>query len=87
MGVMETKAEKSRMEQVRRQLGFECGFVVERNGKLGGLALWQNRSSNVTVQSYLDYHIDAVFEEECTFRVTLFYGHPMAQVPRGRSHP
>ncbi|CAM8905799.1 unnamed protein product [Rhodiola kirilowii] len=77
VGVMETKAEKGRTEQVRRQLGFDNGFTVERRGRSGGLALWWRKSSNVLVRSYSDYHIDAVVEEDSTFRVTLFYGHPM----------
>ncbi|CAM8909274.1 unnamed protein product [Rhodiola kirilowii] len=76
VGVMETKSEKNRVEQVRRQLGFESGFSVERKGKSGGLALWWNKSGGVLVKSYSDYHIDAIFEGEQTFRVTLFYGQP-----------
>ncbi|CAM8966334.1 unnamed protein product [Rhodiola kirilowii] len=77
IGVMETKAEKERMEQVRRQLGFDCGFSVERKGRSGGLAIWWNNSCKLAVKSFSDYHIDAIIEEESPIRVTMFYGHPM----------
>ncbi|CAM8963356.1 unnamed protein product [Rhodiola kirilowii] len=77
IGVMETKAEKERMEQVRRQLGFYCGFSVERKGRSGGLAIWWNNSCKLAVKSFSDYHIDAIIEEESPIRVTMFYGHPM----------
>ncbi|KAL9680028.1 hypothetical protein QQ045_017901 [Rhodiola kirilowii] len=74
---METKVDKGRMEQVRRQLGFDCGFSVERKGRSDGLALWWKTSSKLLVKSYSDYHIDAVIEEDSRVRVTLFYGHLM----------
>ncbi|CAM8972072.1 unnamed protein product [Rhodiola kirilowii] len=77
VGVMGTKAEKSRMEQVRIQLGFECGFSVERNGRSDGLALWWKKNLNISVKRYSDYHIDTIVEHESPFRVTLFYGQPM----------
>ncbi|CAM8877435.1 unnamed protein product [Rhodiola kirilowii] len=77
VGVMETKADRKRMEFVQKQLGFKFGFSVERRGKSGGLALWWKDSINVVVQSYSDYHIDVFVEEEPPCRVTLFYGHPI----------
>ncbi|CAM8929085.1 unnamed protein product [Rhodiola kirilowii] len=77
VGVMETKADTKRMEYVQKHLGFKFGLSVERRGKSGGLALWWKDSINVVVQSYSDYHIDAIVEEETPFRVTLFYGHPV----------
>ncbi|CAM8947828.1 unnamed protein product [Rhodiola kirilowii] len=40
VGLIETKSENGRTEVLRRQLGFDCGFGVDSNGRSGGLAIW-----------------------------------------------
>lgn len=36
----ETKAKKRKVEHLRRLLAFDHGFVVDADGRLGGLALF-----------------------------------------------
>ncbi|CAM8953707.1 unnamed protein product [Rhodiola kirilowii] len=74
IGLQETKIEVSRLEVIRRRLGFKFGFQVPRQGLAGGLALWWKEEVNLTVLSYSRYHIDARIEGEVVFRITLFYG-------------
>ncbi|CAM8887236.1 unnamed protein product [Rhodiola kirilowii] len=77
VGRMETKAGKVRMERVQKEIGFRNGFIVESRGRSGGLALWWREGDDVTIRSYSEFHIDAVFDGATPFRFTLFYGHPV----------
>ena len=48
----ETLSTSIRMEEVKRQLGFECCVVVDCQGRSGGLAMLWNRSNLCELISY-----------------------------------
>ncbi|KAL9679281.1 hypothetical protein QQ045_017139 [Rhodiola kirilowii] len=48
IGLQETKIEVSRLEVIRRRLGFKFGFQVPRQGLAGGLALWWKEEESVS---------------------------------------
>jgi hypothetical protein len=57
--LMETRLANSSLEWLQVHLWI-CGCLgVERHGLGGGLALLWDSTVNVTIQSYLAYHIDA----------------------------
>ncbi|KAL9684104.1 hypothetical protein QQ045_021536 [Rhodiola kirilowii] len=59
------------------EVAFQNGFVVESRGKAGGLMrLWRD-SIELSIYSFSDYHMDALIEGDESFRITLFYGHPV----------
>ncbi|XP_019164319.1 PREDICTED: uncharacterized protein LOC109160487 [Ipomoea nil] len=74
---METFVDRSRMESVRVQLGFDSVFVVDAVGHSGGLAmLWLN-SVCLQVTAYDSNFIDARVELEAGspgWRFTGYYG-------------
>ncbi|CAM8897072.1 unnamed protein product [Rhodiola kirilowii] len=80
IGLQETKMDGRYLEAVRRRLGFGCGFTVDRKGLAGGLALWWKEDVDLHIISYSSFHIDSyvVDEKDFRFRVTLFYGDPVA---------
>ncbi|CAM8886272.1 unnamed protein product [Rhodiola kirilowii] len=78
VGLIETKLDRSRMEVIRRKMGFDCGLGVDSNGRSGGLGLWWKEELNLTVRSFSSFHIDCVFELEERIRLTIFYGNPVA---------
>ncbi|KAL9690018.1 hypothetical protein QQ045_010411 [Rhodiola kirilowii] len=82
VGLQETKIDASRLEAVRKRLGFKHGFQVPRIGLAGGLALWWKEEVTLTILSYSKLHIDAMVEGEEIVRVTLIYGEPVT-VKRG----
>ncbi|KAL9667982.1 hypothetical protein QQ045_002352 [Rhodiola kirilowii] len=71
------KAGRLRADRVKMEVGFQNSFVVESRGKAGGLMLLWRDVINLSICSYSDYHIDAVIEGDDSFRITLFYGHPV----------
>jgi len=77
--LMETKLRASRLESIRLKLGFECLFVVDSNGRRGGLALLWKTDFHVSIQNFSLRHINAwVYSAAVNFtwQFTGFYGHP-----------
>lgn len=75
----ETMAGKGKMEWVRIQLGFEGLFVVEAQGRSGGLALLWKESDQVNITGFSQNHIDAevILEGMSAWRLTGLYGEPV----------
>ncbi|CAO2816198.1 unnamed protein product [Amaranthus hypochondriacus] len=57
-------------------MGFEKSFVVEPNGRSGGLVMLWKEEVNASVNSYCQNHIDLVIsiEGKTAWRLTGFYG-------------
>lgn len=81
LGLIETKIKVKDWVLLRVRLGFNCCFAVNSRGRAGGLALLWNNESEVLLKSYSDYHIDVEVGGDLPRRVTLFYGHPMVNLP------
>ncbi|CAM8926103.1 unnamed protein product [Rhodiola kirilowii] len=76
VGIVESKSSSSRCEVVRVKLGFDCCFDVPARGRSGGLALFWNNMSDVSVVSYSGYHINFTLNNKGPAQVTIFYGNP-----------
>ncbi|CAM8943685.1 unnamed protein product [Rhodiola kirilowii] len=74
--LMETKKKAVDGDWIRLKLGFRNCFAVDCRGRAGGLALLWDDSIQVSIVNYSSNHIDAVVEDSCVFRLTLFYGEP-----------
>ncbi|KAH9672066.1 reverse transcriptase domain-containing protein [Citrus sinensis] len=74
----ETLYSKSKLESIKRQLGYDGLFVVERVGRSEGLALLWQATSSVRLLKYATNFIDAEIEvqEIGKWRLTGFYGYP-----------
>ena len=74
----ETWSGRERMEWVRSQLKFDGCFTVPSTGWGGGLALLWKNEDMVWVDSFSNYHIDAIVHggSENAWRLTGFYGEP-----------
>uniref|UniRef100_A0A803PEK6 Reverse transcriptase domain-containing protein n=1 Tax=Cannabis sativa TaxID=3483 RepID=A0A803PEK6_CANSA len=72
----ETKCAKERVEWVGRNLGFEGVFIVEAQGRSGGLAFLWKVSQEGHVVGFSHHHIDFVVREEgkAEWRLTGVYG-------------
>ncbi|KAL9670325.1 hypothetical protein QQ045_007876 [Rhodiola kirilowii] len=79
-GLIETKCDNRRCEYVRVKLGFDSCFVVPARGRSGGLALFWNNTTDVSVVSYSGCHIDFILNYKRVMHVTLFYGNPRASL-------
>ena len=79
---METKLplkSMKRMSNINHSLGLTQGLVVPSEGKSGGIALLWKPETNVHIQSFSRWHIDAVIDSgSCIgkWRLTGFYGNP-----------
>ena len=71
----ETCPLRNTMECIKLKLNFDGLFIVNNGARGGGLALMKN-SSNVWVDSFSSYHIDAIIKggTEDAWRLTGFYG-------------
>lgn len=77
--LMETRAQKKRVERVRRKLKFSNMFYVPAIGIAGGLALLWNKSYCVQVlNSCINYVHTAIQEKKTgnTFEITFVYANP-----------
>ncbi|KAK9195743.1 hypothetical protein WN943_003868 [Citrus x changshan-huyou] len=76
--LIETLCSKSKLESIKRQLGYDGLFVVERVGRSEGLALLWQATSSVRLLKYATNFIDAEIEvqEIGKWRLTGFYGYP-----------
>ncbi|KAL0430489.1 UNVERIFIED_CONTAM: hypothetical protein Sradi_0674900 [Sesamum radiatum] len=74
----ETKCSLRQIEKLKRQLDM-FGCCVEPKGRSGGLALLWQKSVDVQLQSFSNYHIDASVRTDLTgewWRFTGIYGEP-----------
>lgn len=78
--LMETKVSGTRMEQIRRSCGFQCGIQVGEEGSNGGLCISWKEGVDVILQSYSKNHIDVLIRNGTgeNWRYTGFYGSPVA---------
>ncbi|KAL9669679.1 hypothetical protein QQ045_007226 [Rhodiola kirilowii] len=76
VGLFESKSDCNCCELIRVKLGFDCCFAVPACGRSGGLVLLWNNSTDVSVVSYSDFHIDFILKYKVYVHITLFYGHP-----------
>lgn len=74
----ETKMLTIQMQSIRRKLGFDNCFVVDRNGLSGGLALLWMDDVDLNIVSYSRHHIDCnvIMQDGDSWRFTGFYGYP-----------
>ncbi|GMJ01875.1 hypothetical protein HRI_003856700 [Hibiscus trionum] len=80
--LIETKLPNTRMEKVRKLLGFPNGVDVAAVGRSGGLSMAWRSSCRVAVRSYSCRHIDIMVEDDSngfSWRCTGFYGAPEVQ--------
>ena len=76
MFLSETWSNKEWMEWVRCQLKFVGCFTIPSDGRGGGLALLWKVEDVVWVDSFSQYHTNAIVQggSENTWRLTGFYG-------------
>ena len=63
MFLSETWLDRDRMEWIRCKLKFDGCFTVPSTGWGGGLALLWKEEDMVWVDSFSNYHIDAIMRE------------------------
>ncbi|KAK6141496.1 hypothetical protein DH2020_024763 [Rehmannia glutinosa] len=77
----ETRMVEHRSRHWRDLLGFVGHFVVNCQGKSGGLMLLWNQTMSVSVKSFSQGHIDCiVHEDNKVWRFIGFYGNPEASM-------
>ncbi|XP_073057177.1 uncharacterized protein [Primulina eburnea] len=75
----ETKLRDFNCKRWKVALGFSGLFVVNCEGRSGGLIMLWKEPLNVTVFSYSSGHIDSIVQHgDKRWRFTGFYGHPEA---------
>ena len=74
----ETWSNKEYMKKVCYDLEFDGLFTVPKNGRGGGLAMMWKSEVVLWVDSFSNYHIDAIVNggREDAWRLTGFYGEP-----------
>ncbi|XP_030964467.1 uncharacterized protein LOC115985690 [Quercus lobata] len=74
----ETLTDDARLELVQRNIDFDHRWVVPREGRSRGLALFWKSTVNLKVESSHRYFIDATIDKgtEGEWRLTGFYGEP-----------
>ena len=55
--VLETQVHKTRVEGLKHTLGFDNSFAVSSSGRSGGLGIFWNNNTSVTLLPYSEYHI------------------------------
>ena len=60
----ETKLPETRAKELRFRLGFQNAFAVKSEGLSGGLALYWNNESTVSLKSFSKTHIDVMIQNE-----------------------
>jgi exonuclease III len=58
--ISETRQQKSRVLNLRFRLGYKNAFVVDRKGKVEGLVIYWNESTNLSIMSYGSHYIDTL---------------------------
>ncbi|KAK6153786.1 hypothetical protein DH2020_013425 [Rehmannia glutinosa] len=73
----ETRMRGYNCRRWKEWLGFEGMFIVNCEGKKGGLMLLWKGAISVTIQSYSPGHIDSIIQDgDKQWRFTGFYGNP-----------
>ena len=74
--IAETWADEARLKEIKRKIEFDNLFIVERNNRGGGLALFWRNSVDLQVDSCSPNHIDSIINKgkEKVWRFTGFYG-------------
>lgn len=74
----ETLVQSNRIEDIHFQLGFDSCFVVNSNGRSGGLALFWKKPYDCHLISYSSNFIDVQIHQpgQLIWRLTGFYGYP-----------
>jgi exonuclease III len=79
--LMETKVSRRKARFLPHKLGFENMFVVDNQGKSGGLILLWTSVSSVEIQNFSCRHINAIIKLRSgatSWKFSGFYGHPDA---------
>lgn len=78
----ETKAKDNKLQKLKRRLDFENMFVVDCNGRSGGLCLFWKKNIKVDV-IYSDNNVIHFFvtllNANLSFHYSLVYGNPIRQ--------
>lgn len=74
----ETLSRKGKLEFIQNKLGFEGLFVVEPQGRSGGLAMLWKEQDQAKVRSFSQNHIDVDVKVDGlgSWRLTGIYGEP-----------
>ena len=74
----ESHLNNCKANELRRVLSFDSMFVVESDGRAGGLVLFYHKVNKVELNYISANFIDILFmnEEVVQWRFTGFYGHP-----------
>jgi hypothetical protein len=85
--LLETKMSDIRSQDLKWRFGFDRAFGVKSVGASGGLVLFWNNESDVTLKSFSRNHIDVMVKNSLTgqseWRFTGFYGNPMRSARAG----
>jgi exonuclease III len=74
--VLETQVHRSRVEGLKKTLGYANAFAVSSNGRSSGFGIFWNNNISVTLLPFSQYHIDAIITEGDIdpWRLTCVYG-------------
>ena len=62
----ETKMSNTKAQDLRFRFGFSNAFGVKSDGLSGGLVLFWNADSTVSLKSFSKTHIDVLITNDCT---------------------
>ena len=73
---MSLKLKSTRVEGLKKNLGYDNLFAVSSSGRSGGLGIVWNNEINLVLLPYSQYHIDAIVTEGSNdpWRLTCVYG-------------
>ncbi|XP_075665671.1 uncharacterized protein LOC142635397 [Castanea sativa] len=76
--IAETLTDEARLDRVLQNIDFDKKWVVPKEGRGGGFALFWKASINLTVEDSSKYYIDVCIDKntEQEWRFTDFYGEP-----------
>lgn len=68
----------NKIEEVRRRIGFDGCFAVDKVGRNGGVAFFCRNSLKCEIVSYSFHHVDVCIDDarKGKWRITGFYGFP-----------
>ena len=77
--IVETWVDEARLITVMRNFGYEHKWIVPREGRGGGLALFWKSSINLSVEDFSKYCIDTIIDKNTdnAWRFTGFYREPI----------
>lgn len=75
--VCESKINHPRANFLKSSLNFSSCFFVNANGSKGGLIVFWNLNTKLTILSYFSRHVDSIINDHHQpFYFTSFYGNP-----------